>query len=89
MRTTSGFWTRYTTDKGGVLPRERAWMIDPEDLKGKGSDAGSHKLPYQYGGMIVEAVPTHADIRELAEIVMPLCGLTDRAQWPNACNLNL
>ena len=38
--------------------------------------------------MLIEAVPVHAVVKESAVIVMQLCGLESRSEWPNACNLN-
>ena len=82
------FWGRHTTTGRGILPRDTAWMIEPQFSTTPGGQTVPVSLPYQYGGMLIDAVPMHEAIRALAEIIMPLCGLDDRSEWPNACNLN-
>ena len=54
-------------------------MIEPQTFQGSDGDDVLHQLPYQYGGMLIDAVPTHQDVQELADILPP-CGLTDRSQ---------
>ena len=39
--------------------------------------------------VLIDAVLAHPVVNELAKIVMPLCGRTERTQLPNAYNLNL
>eukprot|EP00928_Gymnodinium_smaydae_P023753 TRINITY_DN19470_c4_g1_i1.p1 TRINITY_DN19470_c4_g1~~TRINITY_DN19470_c4_g1_i1.p1 ORF type:complete len:804 (-),score=195.57 TRINITY_DN19470_c4_g1_i1:295-2706(-) len=63
----------------GPIPRKTSWMT-----------RGPCSCRYGYGGLKVE--PESLDQRWMQEAMkacMPLCGLSDPADWPNSCNLNL
>lgn len=62
----------------GPIPRKTAWMVWP-----------GIPCTYRYGGIEVPPVDYPQWMVELLEIVMPKCGITERCQWPNSCNLNL
>eukprot|EP00747_Dinoflagellata_sp_TGD_P167256 gnl/TRDRNA2_/TRDRNA2_191331_c0_seq1.p1 gnl/TRDRNA2_/TRDRNA2_191331_c0~~gnl/TRDRNA2_/TRDRNA2_191331_c0_seq1.p1 ORF type:complete len:474 (+),score=64.73 gnl/TRDRNA2_/TRDRNA2_191331_c0_seq1:132-1424(+) len=61
----------------GPLPRSTAWMV-----------RGGCCCPYKYGGVEVTPEPFPRWMEEVMTAVMPLCGLSDPATWPNCCNLN-
>lgn len=62
----------------GPMPRKTAWMSDsPCSCK------------YGYGGMQIKPIPFPPWMHDIMELIMPLCGLRDRSEWPNSCNLNL
>eukprot|EP00930_Biecheleria_cincta_P086261 TRINITY_DN75583_c0_g1_i1.p1 TRINITY_DN75583_c0_g1~~TRINITY_DN75583_c0_g1_i1.p1 ORF type:complete len:378 (+),score=29.31 TRINITY_DN75583_c0_g1_i1:32-1165(+) len=62
----------------GPMPRKTAWMSDsPCSCK------------YGYGGMQIAPIPFPPWMHDIMEMLMPLCGLRDRSEWPNSCNLNL
>jgi alkylated DNA repair dioxygenase AlkB len=64
--------------KWGPLPLKTAWMTAaPCDCK------------YRYGGAEVAPEPFPAWMMEILAVCMPLCGLPEKEQWPNSCNLNL
>lgn len=62
----------------GPMPRKTAWMVQ-----------SSCTCKYGYGGMQVEPKPWEDWMLNLMGLVMPLCGLKTRAEWPNSCNMNL
>jgi len=62
----------------GPIPRKTAWMVWP-----------GCKCVYRYGSIEVEPLDYPQWMEEVLSIVMPKCGITDRAHWPNSCNLNL
>eukprot|EP00403_Amphidinium_massartii_P030418 CAMPEP_0178407540 /NCGR_PEP_ID=MMETSP0689_2-20121128/19481_1 /TAXON_ID=160604 /ORGANISM="Amphidinium massartii, Strain CS-259" /LENGTH=757 /DNA_ID=CAMNT_0020028617 /DNA_START=128 /DNA_END=2398 /DNA_ORIENTATION=- len=62
----------------GQMPRQTAWMVQ----KGCGCD-------YAYGQFRVEPQEFPSWMPDLMKSVMPHCGLTSQADWPNSCNLNL
>jgi len=62
----------------GPIPRKTAWMVWP-----------GCKCTYRYGSIEVEPLDYPPWMVELLNIIMPKCGITDRAHWPNSCNLNL
>jgi len=62
----------------GPVPRKTAWMV-----------AGDCTCKYRYGGIEVPPQVFPPWMLSLLEWVMPVCGLSKRSEWPNACNLNL
>mmetsp|Transcript_27295 Transcript_27295/g.71951 ORF Transcript_27295/g.71951 Transcript_27295/m.71951 type:complete len:308 (-) Transcript_27295:105-1028(-) len=61
----------------GPLPLMTAWMT-----------AAPCQCKYRYGG--AEVLPEFYPewMTEVMSVVMPLCGLPERQDWPNSCNLN-
>eukprot|EP00933_Yihiella_yeosuensis_P004570 TRINITY_DN108936_c0_g1_i1.p1 TRINITY_DN108936_c0_g1~~TRINITY_DN108936_c0_g1_i1.p1 ORF type:complete len:884 (-),score=129.87 TRINITY_DN108936_c0_g1_i1:375-3026(-) len=64
--------------KAGPMPRKTAWMV-----------ASGCICKYRYGGLEVQPQDFPAWMSEVLETYMPLCGLTDKSDWPDGCNLNL
>lgn len=62
---------------GEPIPRKTAWMV-----------MSSCTCTYRYGGVDVSPQKYPPWMYELMEAYMPLCGLTERDQWPDSCNLN-
>mmetsp|Transcript_148023 Transcript_148023/g.475290 ORF Transcript_148023/g.475290 Transcript_148023/m.475290 type:complete len:584 (-) Transcript_148023:108-1859(-) len=62
----------------GPIPRKTAWMV------GQGC-----QCIYGYGGIQVEPQDYPPWMLQILELTMPHCGLMNRAEWPNCCNLNL
>lgn len=63
--------------RNGPIPRKTAWFVKP-----------GCTCCYRYGGLEVDPVVYPAWMKELLQLVMPLCGLrADEA--PNSCNANL
>lgn len=62
----------------GPIPRKTAWMVCQGCL-----------CPYRYGSLEVEPVEYPPWMIELMELTMPRCGVLDKKDWPNSCNLNL
>eukprot|EP00933_Yihiella_yeosuensis_P000542 TRINITY_DN10084_c0_g2_i1.p1 TRINITY_DN10084_c0_g2~~TRINITY_DN10084_c0_g2_i1.p1 ORF type:complete len:498 (-),score=126.92 TRINITY_DN10084_c0_g2_i1:156-1478(-) len=62
----------------GQASRGTKWLVD-----------GHCRCPYRYGGTVVKpASPFPPWMIKILEVCMPLCGLHDKSQWPNSCNLN-
>jgi len=61
----------------GPIPRSTAWMV-----------RGGCSCPYRYSGFEVMPEPFPKWMDKVMAAVMPLCGLSDPASWPNSCNLN-
>lgn len=70
-------WTR-PDGPHGPIPRQTSWMVQPPCI-----------CHYKYGGFQAEAVPYPSWMVEVMQTYMPMCGLRDKSQWPNSCNLNL
>lgn len=64
--------------RGIPMPRKTAWMV-----------SSSCSCQYRYGGVEVPAVEFPPWMLRLMALVMPYCGFTKRAEWPDSCNLNL
>lgn len=62
----------------GPMPRKTAWMVE-----------SNCSCKYGYGGMQVNPKPWSDWMIGIMDKLMPLCGLKDRSEWPNSCNLNL
>jgi len=60
------------------IPRKTAWFV-----------SSGCTCTYGYGGVQVEPQEYPPWMLEIMEAYMPFCGLSDRACWPNSCNLNL
>eukprot|EP00747_Dinoflagellata_sp_TGD_P030703 gnl/TRDRNA2_/TRDRNA2_134806_c0_seq1.p1 gnl/TRDRNA2_/TRDRNA2_134806_c0~~gnl/TRDRNA2_/TRDRNA2_134806_c0_seq1.p1 ORF type:complete len:430 (+),score=68.08 gnl/TRDRNA2_/TRDRNA2_134806_c0_seq1:41-1291(+) len=58
-------------------PRWTAWLVAPPCT-----------CAYGYGGFKVQPKTFPSWMWEIMAAVMPLCGFSDRASWPNSCNLN-
>ena len=43
---------------------------------------------YDYGNMQISPRAFPEWLTDLMDIVMPECGFTDKADWPNSCNIN-
>jgi len=59
-------------------PRRTAWTVAP-----------SCKCSYAFSGDVMHPQPWPHWMEELLAEVMPLCGITTQAEWPNSCFLNL
>lgn len=62
----------------GPIPRKTAWMV-----------SNGCACTYRYGSIEVPPQQFPEWMIQLMNMVMPNCGLYDRSQWPNSCNLNL
>jgi len=62
----------------GPIPRKTAWMVNPGCV-----------CVYGYGGIQVQPEVFPQWMADLMELTMPHCGIFNRAEWPNCCNLNL
>lgn len=62
----------------GLIPRKTGWMVS------SGCDC-----IYTYGGFEVTPQEFPTWMRQIISVVMPLCGITEENEWPDACNLNL
>lgn len=62
----------------GPIPRKTAWMV-----------SRGCRCMYRYGRVAVPAQEYEPWMWEVMKVVMPLCGLNDPSNWPNACNLNV
>mmetsp|Transcript_30355 Transcript_30355/g.86898 ORF Transcript_30355/g.86898 Transcript_30355/m.86898 type:complete len:409 (+) Transcript_30355:103-1329(+) len=60
------------------MPRGTAWMV-----------AKGCTCPYRYGGYEVEPQEFPSWMLDIMRAIMPFCGLSQPAEWPNSCNLNL
>lgn len=76
MFTTARCQTKWIKPRG--MPRNTAWMVQ---------DGCS--CCYEYSRHRIEPAVFPPWLLEFMERVMPLCGLSERHQWPNCCNLNL
>lgn len=72
--------TKWSQPSGswGPLPLRTAWMT-----------AAPCTCRYGYGGAVVAPDPFPAWMQDMLALCMPVCGLPDKSQWPNSCNLNL
>eukprot|EP00930_Biecheleria_cincta_P054347 TRINITY_DN4038_c0_g1_i1.p1 TRINITY_DN4038_c0_g1~~TRINITY_DN4038_c0_g1_i1.p1 ORF type:complete len:1041 (-),score=191.24 TRINITY_DN4038_c0_g1_i1:453-3575(-) len=70
-------WLQPSNDKG-VMPRKTAWLVNH-----------GCECIYKYGPFEVPAKDFPPWMLSLMSDVMPYCGLTDRKDWPNSCNMNL
>lgn len=70
-------WLQPEGPSGRAIPRKTAWMVK------KGCDC-----MYRYGQVEVPPADFPPWMIELMSIVMPACGLADRADWPDSCNMN-
>jgi len=66
--------------KHGAVPRKTAWMV---------SGKNGCSCTYRYGGIEVEAQLFPQWMLQLMAVVMPMCGLPNRQDWPDSCNMNL
>jgi len=71
-------WDQPKAASGVLVPRKTAWMVK------RGCTCS-----YQYGGLDVPPQEFPPFMIKLLEATMPLCGLSNRADWPDSCNLNL
>jgi len=62
----------------GAIPRKTAWMVAP-----------GCNCTYRYGSIEVDPQIYPPWMTHLMRIIMSCCGLTNEADWPNSCNLNL
>mmetsp|Transcript_118759 Transcript_118759/g.265136 ORF Transcript_118759/g.265136 Transcript_118759/m.265136 type:complete len:679 (+) Transcript_118759:78-2114(+) len=62
----------------GTIPRKTGWMV-----------SRGCTCRYRYGGVEVSPEEFPPWMVELMEVAMPHCGLQNRCDWPNSCNLNL
>jgi len=62
----------------GLVPRKTAWVVAP-----------GCRCTYRYGGIGVEPQEFPRWMVEIMELYMPYCGLPERGDWPNSCNVNL
>jgi len=62
----------------GPIPRKTAWMVK------RGCTC-----TYRYGQIEVPPLEYPPWMLELMGVVMPCCGLKDRNDWPDSCNVNL
>lgn len=70
-------WKQPLNSRGDPIPRKTSWMVT------RGCSCS-----YGYGG--IEVAPQEYPIwmLEIMQVAMPLCGLPQPMEWPNACNLN-
>jgi len=71
-------WYQPLNREGVEIPRKTAWMV-----------ASGCKCNYRYGGLEVQPATFPDWMLEIMQIYMPLCGITERSEWPDSCNLNL
>jgi len=62
----------------GKMPRQTQWMVKSPCC-----------CKYGYGGHLVEPKAFAPWVEEAMSTCMHFCGLTNPAEWPNSCNLNL
>lgn len=62
----------------GTIPRKTAWVV-----------ANGCHCTYRYGGVEVQPQAFPPWMTEVLGAYMPYCGITDPAQWPDSCNVNL
>jgi len=63
----------------GPIPRKTAWLVAP----------GGCNCNYRYGRIEVEPMVYPPWFQSMMQIIMPLAGISDPANWPNCCNANL
>merc|ERR1719444_25676 len=63
----------------GPIPRKTAWMVAPDGCN----------CTYRYGRIEVDPQIYPQWMLDIMRQIMPMCGLKDRSDWPNCCNLNL
>lgn len=62
----------------GPIPRKTAWMVK----------SGCNCM-YRYGQIEVPPAEFPPWMVDLMSVVMPHCGMNDRKDWPDSCNINL
>ena len=70
-------WERPKGPFGKAFNRRTAWFVQ-----------NGCNCTYDYGAMQISPRAFTEWLLDLMEIVMPECGFTDKAQWPNSCNIN-
>ena len=70
-------WERPKGQHGKPLNRKTAWFVQ-----------NGCNCTYDYGTMQISPRAFPEWLTDLMEIVMPECGFTDKAEWPNSCNIN-
>ena len=70
-------WERPNGRQGKPLNRGTAWFVQ-----------NGCNCTYDYGNMQISPRAFPEWLTDLMDIVMPECGFTDKADWPNSCNIN-
>ena len=70
-------WERPNGRHGKPLNRGTAWFVQ-----------NGCNCTYDYGNMQISPRAFPDWLTDLMDIVMPECGFTDKADWPNSCNIN-
>lgn len=71
-------WVQPENRDGDKIKRKTAWMV-----------SSGCKCRYRYGGIEVDPIEFPPWMEALMRSVMPKCGLSEKRDWPNSCNLNL
>merc|ERR1712048_1176836 len=61
----------------GAASRRTSWVTN-----------GGCRCTYKYGGGSVDPAPWPSCMNDILELVMPLCGILRRTDWPDSANLN-